>query len=291
MPDFTIETDHGLISVTDTARKTQKPALLLLHGNSSSSKIFRHIFDSEKITSTFRLVTFDYPGHGASSNAPTPDKSYSMRGYADLAIHILQHLNITQVIVFGWSLGGHVGIELLPLVESAKIQLKGLMITGTPPALGLSQTNAGFLFEDGHMSATAKVDWTAEDAEAFARTSAAAGNPDLFEDWMLSNARRTDGRARMMMWKKFANMDGKGTGEGVDQRKAVEQTDVLVAVVNGADEPFVNLDYLDAIQWKNLWRGKCIRLEGLKHAPFWEQPDRFNDLLLEFAQDASSRNE
>ncbi|KAL6709024.1 hypothetical protein ACN47E_002151 [Coniothyrium glycines] len=291
MPDFTIDTSHGLISVTDTALKNDNPTILLLHGNSSSAKIFRHIFDSEDITSAFRVVAFDYPGHGASSNAPEPDKSYSMSGYADLAVHVLQHLNIAEVVVFGWSLGGHVGIELIPLLQAASIQLRGLMITGTPPALGLEQTNAGFLFEDGHLSTSAKLEWSEEDVDNFAKTSAAAGKPELCEDWMIDNARRTDGRARMMMWKKFANVDGKGNGQGADQRKVVEETDVLIAVVNGAEEQFVNLDYLDAIKWRNLWKGKCERLEGLKHAPFWEEPQLFNGLLYEFATDVSGHKE
>jgi len=73
----------------------------------------------------------------------------------------------------------------------------------------------------------------------------------------------------------------------VDQRKVVEETDVLVAVVNGTEEQFVNLDYLDGIRWKRLWKGECIRLEGLGHAPFWEDPERFEVLLVEFLKDCS----
>jgi len=289
MPSFTLGTDHGLISVTDTALKNSLPALLLLHGNSSSSRIFRHMLDSTTLTSEYRIVTFDYPGHGASSNAPNPSTSYCMRGYADLAIHILNHLNITDVVVFGWSLGGHIGIEMIPLLSApaSSIKFKGLMITGTPPALGLQQTNAGFLFQDGHLSTSAKLDWTEEDAAQFARTSAAAGKEELFEEWMLDDARRTDGRARMMMWRKLANVDGKGNGEGADERRVVEESDVKIAVVNGAKEPFVNLDYLDEAKWGNLWRGECLRLEGLKHAPFWEEPEKFEGILTDFLDECS----
>ncbi|KAJ4371214.1 hypothetical protein N0V83_004430 [Neocucurbitaria cava] len=292
MPSFTLETEHGLISVTDTGLKGDGPALLLIHGNSSSSKVFRHIIDSQAITAKWRIIAFDLPGHGASSNAPDPDKSYSMRGYADLAVHILQHLNITSVAVLGWSLGGHVGIEMVPLLASTSsphIEMKGLMITGTPPALGKAQMRAGFNLPpeaaDGDLGLPGKKDWSEEEAQAVAKFSAAAGKEDLFEEWMLNDARRTDGRARVMMSTKFAG------GDGVDQRKVVEVADdVLLAVVNGGNEPFVNLDYLDGLKCKNLWKGKCMRMEGLQHAPFWEKPTDFESVLLEFMADCAGEN-
>ncbi|KAH7384527.1 Alpha/Beta hydrolase protein [Pyrenochaeta sp. MPI-SDFR-AT-0127] len=287
MPSFTIETEHGLTSVTDTGLKNDKPALLLIHGNSSSSKIFRHILESPTLTSKYRVVAFDLPGHGASSNAPDPERSYWMRGYADLALYILQHLNIARVVVFGWSLGGHVGIEMVNLLASSSpvIQLDGLLITGTPPALGADQLDHAFSFEDGGLNLAGKKDWTDEETEGFARhcVAAAAGAESLFEPWMLEDAKRTDGRARMVMSRKIS------TGEGVDQRHVVETADVLIAVVNGGDEPFVNLDYLDDIHWKKLWKNECVRLPGLKHAPFWERPNDFERILLEFLTDCADQ--
>ncbi|KAF1911431.1 Alpha/Beta hydrolase protein [Ampelomyces quisqualis] len=288
MPSFTLETPHGLISITDTALKNDAPALLLVHGNSSSSKIFQHMLASEPLTSRYRMITFCLPGHGSSSKAPDPAKSYHMRGYAELAISILQHLTVEEVVIFGWSLGGHVGIEMLDLIHSPavianakKICVKGLMITGTPPALGEEQVRKAFKM-GGDLGVAGRRDWSEEDAKGMARGSASANNPELCEDWMLEDARSTDGRARMIMAQHFLDKDA----GGVDQVRVVEGCDLLIAVVNGAEEQFVNLEYLEGIKWKNLWRGECIRLEGLHHAPFWEDPDGFAGLLGEFMGDA-----
>jgi hypothetical protein len=74
-------------------------------------------------------------------------------------------------------------------------------------------------------------------------------------------------------------------GGGADQRGLVESEEVLVAVVNGGAEPFVNLDYLDTIKWKHLWKGKCLMSGGLGHAPFWEEPATFGPILVEFLWD------
>lgn len=276
---FTLETEHGLISITCNGPDPNKPTLLLLHGNSSSSKVFRHIQDSTLITSHWHILTFDLPGHGASSNAPDATRSYTMRGYASLALTILSHLNVREVAVLGWSLGGHIGIELLAMLQSqSAIQLKGLMLVGTPPALGKEQTSAGFTGSDPHLGFAAQRDWTPEQAREFSRLG--AGEP--FEDWMETCAVRTYGRAREIMWRDFADREA----GGVDQVKVVEENqDALIAVVNGAEEPFVNLEYLDGIRWGKLWKGKCLRLEGLKHAPFWENPKLFEGILGEFLGD------
>lgn len=296
MSSFTIDTGHGLITVTDTALKNDQPALLLIHGNSASSKIFRHILESPTITSAWRIITFDLPGHGSSSKAPSPETSYHMRGYAELAVHILQHLNIDEVVVFGWSLGGHIGIEMIELLESPqiykdskKIKLFGLMICGTPPALGQEQIVQGFTFpaKDGSIGLAGQRDWTGEETLSFAQNSAAAGKLECLEDWMVDDARNTDGRARMIMARNFSGIGREdGTAKGVDQRRVVQENDVLIGVVNGAEEQYVDLDYLDGIKWKRLWRGKCLRLEGLHHAPFWERPDVFEPVLVEFVRDA-----
>jgi pimeloyl-ACP methyl ester carboxylesterase len=211
-----------------------------------------------------------------------------MRGYASLAIHVLQHLNIEEIVVLGWSLGGHIGIEMLDLLDSPeisnssehkKIRIKGLMPVGTPPALGQEQVARGF---PRGLGLAGKLDWTDEEALSFSRNSAAAGKDEYWEEWMYVDAKNTDPRARVFMCKKFL---GEEEG-GVDQVRVVENTNVLIAVVNGAEEQFVNLDYLDDIKWRNLWKGKCVRLEGLHHAPFWEDPEMFEGLLKEFMQDA-----
>ena len=110
--------------------------------------------------------------------------------------------------------------------------------------------------------------------------TASAGVPfgGTLESFHIANVRHTDGRARSDMWRSF-----RAGIEGVDQRKVVEATDtVSTAVINGAGEEAVELDYLDSVKWGNLWRGKCVRLEGLGHAPFWEDFGRFEMVFGEW---------
>jgi hypothetical protein len=51
--------------------------------------------------------------HGQSSNAPDATRSYTRSAFADAAVEILGKLDVTEAVVFGWSLGGHIGIEMV----------------------------------------------------------------------------------------------------------------------------------------------------------------------------------
>lgn len=268
-----VTTSHGTLAVTSVG--IGAPAVLLLHGNSYCSKIWRHVLSSP-ISESHRVIAFDLPGHGESTNAPDPEKSYTMPGYATAAVELLSRLQISEVVVLGWSLGGHIGIEMIPLFPG----LKGVMIVGTPP-VSYGEIDIGFTFGPaGWRSAwPARDNLSEDDITEYALVCA---DPP-YEDWMRDAVARTDPRARKIMFQGFAK------GEVLDQRKVVEESDVSIAVVNGAAEPFVNLKFVREVNYKNLWRGKCFELEGLKHAPFWAKPDEFEPILKGFVSEVSRR--
>jgi pimeloyl-ACP methyl ester carboxylesterase len=70
---------------------------------------------------------------------------YTQRSYAHAAIELLKELGVKEVIVLGWSLGGHVGIEMISLAPAAGLKIMGLMIVGTPP-VGYGDLDKGFTF-------------------------------------------------------------------------------------------------------------------------------------------------
>jgi pimeloyl-ACP methyl ester carboxylesterase len=68
-----------------------------------------------------------------------------------------------------------------------------------------------------------------------------------------------------------------------------ETTPVPIAVVNGADDPVVNADYVGSLHYKALWDEHSYILRGLGHAPFLQAPDVFNPILGRFMQDMQAR--
>jgi pimeloyl-ACP methyl ester carboxylesterase len=82
--------------------------------------------------------------------------------------------------------------------------------------------------------------------------------------------------------------NGMMRGDGVDQRRAVEQADVPIAMVNGSKEPFARLTYVNDLSYGTLWSGHCHVMEGVGHPPFWERPAEFNELLSRFVGDVAA---
>jgi pimeloyl-ACP methyl ester carboxylesterase len=72
-------------------------------------------------------------------------------------------------------------------------------------------------------------------------------------------------------------------GQALDEREIVATTTVPLAVVNGVDDVFIQAGYFDGLSWSSLWPEGVVRLEGAAHAPFLQQPQKFNALLAKFA--------
>jgi len=264
---FDVATPYARIAVADGGG--DKPPVLLIHGNSACKEIFARQFESP-LAQHYRFVAFDLPGHGASSDATDPEATYCMTGYADVALALLAHLKIGRCAVFGWSLGGHIGIEML----SRDVDIAGLAITGTPPIGHNPEDFAAGFKPVEHMDLTGKEQFTEADAIAYARETAGSSAP-----FLEAAVRRTDGRARRLM------LAAAMAGRGADQRRVVETNPTPLAVITGADEPFVDNRFLERLAYRNLWDGRVHVLERTGHAPFWERPDAFNTLFARFLGD------
>jgi pimeloyl-ACP methyl ester carboxylesterase len=263
-----IDTEHGRLSYVDSGGAN--PVVLFIHGNSSCKAVFARQLESD-LAARHRLIAFDLPGHGESENAPEPARSYSVHGFADAAIAFLEALHIDRAIVFGWSLGGHIALELMarwPGTQAA-------WIVGTPPA-GMPDMAEAFL-SSPHMDLTFKEVFTDDEARSFAQNAIGADVP--LEPWMVDACRRTDGRFRRMMLESFS------AGNDMDGRQIVETSPIPLAVVTGEREPIVNNAYLAKLYYRNAWGGKVHVLKGLAHTPFWEAPQQVNPLLTRFLDD------
>ena len=264
----TIATSHGRLAFEDSGGRGT--ALLLIHGNSSCRRVFARQCESQ-LRDSRRLIAFDLPGHGESEDAADPARTYTRSGLADAAVELTGLLGLMEVVVLGWSLGGHVAIEMLSRLEG----LKGILITGTPP-VRRGAMEEGFLASP-HLASAGRKDLSPPEMRAFA--GAIFGEP--VEPFLLQAIARADGRCRERLFQAAQ------AGHGVDQRLAVEASPVPIAVINGAADPLIKLDYVESVAFRKLWSGRSHRLDG-GHAPFWHAAADFNALLERFLADVSS---
>lgn len=264
------ETIHGRIAWVDSGGVG--PVVLFIHGNSSCKEMFGRQLVSE-LGLSYRMIAFDLPGHGASSDAPDPSLTYSIHGFADAAIALLAELKIDKAVVVGWSLGGHAALEMLARWPGAT----AAWITGTPPAGGADMGEAFLPYE--HMGLTFQEAFT--DEEARIQVQGGLGEHVTALPWMIDAARRADGRFRPLMLQSAIE------GRDLDGREIARTAEKPLAVVSGSAEPFVSNAFLKSVTYNNLWDGKVHILDGLGHMPFWEDAGVVNPLLGRFLDEVT----
>lgn len=262
--DFVVDGHHGAIAVRET--RGRGLPLVLVHGNSSSKDAFRHQM-SDALGATYRMLAVDLPGHGNSDDASDPEESYSLSALADAIVDTTERLGVERFALLGWSLGGHVALE----IAASTPGVVGVMLVGTPP-IGGDVAEILAAFKPGPMAALGgRPTLTTDETADFAEACGVDRYPEL-----MAALRRSDGRARAQVFTDAL------TGRSTDQRSIVSSLAVPLAVVNGANDKIVNLDYFGSLAFSSLWEERFHRLPYAGHAPFLDVPELFNATLARF---------
>lgn len=106
MNEKTIETSHGQIAFYD--KPGNEMPLLMIHANSVCKETFH--FQIEALAGKHRIIAVDLPGHGQSSDATDPLRTYNFNGYADAICEVTDALELDRFALLGHSLGGREAI-------------------------------------------------------------------------------------------------------------------------------------------------------------------------------------
>lgn len=246
-------------------------SVLLIHGNSSTKAAFREQC-TKLVQAGYGILAFDLPGHGSSSNAPNPAEGYNIPAYAKIAAQLCEATGVERPLLCGWSLGGHVAIQM----AGNDASYSGLMIFGTPP-IGLNLEDAAMAFLNSDFSDVTGMESPSEE-QLLGYISAIYGSSGNVEADLIDAGFRTDGRSRAFMvqyWQNGSDLH--------DQRDIVENWQGPLLIVHGVDDPFVSGQYFKSLNLKTDVKNQTIEmLENFGHAPFMEAPIEFNRLLLDF---------
>ncbi|MFN3889688.1 MAG: alpha/beta fold hydrolase [Beijerinckiaceae bacterium] len=264
-----VKTSAGRVAVRVSSGG--RAPVLLIHGNSMSGEAFNALL-SGPLGRTYRLIAADLPGHGASADAVFPDKAYTIPGFADAMLDVLFALDAADATLCGWSLGGHIALEMMarsPFAQAA-FTIAAPPVTPGPSAIGgFNVTGAIGLFMT--------EDLCAADKRRLAELSAGAPAPDF----AYAAAARADGRMRRVVVESMLN------GVGADPAPLFAETGRLVALAIGEHEAFVAREFMKSVNGPALWRGGVQEIAGGGHAPFLDAPGTFNEMLLAFLRDAA----
>jgi pimeloyl-ACP methyl ester carboxylesterase len=179
----------------------------------------------------------------------------------------------------GWSLGGHIALEL----TSRLPQLKGLLITGTPP-IELSQEgmNQGFKVINADIfKCFGKGNLTYEEAQLFSTVSGYDFTEE--KEFIVDAVLQTSEGAKTI----YPPTIVQGIGE--NELKIVAEWSKPIAVIAGEQELVINNDYIiHEVKFKNLWKNKVHVISKGGHGVFMECPDEFNLIMERFFLDIFS---
>ena len=243
--------------------------LVLLHGLMAHGGFFA---PQQALASDFRIVTIDFRGHGDSAGAETGltvgRLAEDVSGLADL-------LDLEGAIGIGWSLGASVLWRVLAgpaghrFAGAAVIDMTARVLNGDGWTLGLSAEVC-----------EARSRAIAEDFETFAAGAGAAIFAQPLGDsarplagWASEEFARNDGAAMGALWESLV---------GEDLRPLLGRIRQPTLVVHGAQSHLYGADTAGHLVGA-LPDARAVRFERSGHAPHLEEPERFNDLIRDFA--------
>ncbi len=104
----TVTTSRGTMSYSDSSsRDGTGPPVLLLHANLHDSSDYASVLDA--LSDGRRVIAVDWPGHG---NSPTPDTPLGAPELGDLAVELVDVLDLTNLVVIGNSVGGYAACRI-----------------------------------------------------------------------------------------------------------------------------------------------------------------------------------
>ena len=250
------------------------PAVIFIHGNSSSGATWKGQL-SGSIGSAYRCIAVDLPGHGDSAPYGSID-DHSMPGYAATIRTLVDELGLSDVALVGWSLGGHIALEALTVIDA----VRGVCIFGTPP-MGKPPAMEEAFLPNPAMNLGFTPDLSPDDAATFAQAFLAPGSTVPVDDFV-ADILKTSGSARLGLGASVA------AANYADEVEIVSTMAAPLAIVQGVDEQLVATDFLQRVIAPTLWRGSVQLIDGAGHAPHHETPAAFDDVVLSFLDSLSA---
>jgi len=272
--------------------------MVLLHGNSSSNKVFvDHI---QKYSNNFRIIAVDLMGHGESSKiskianvSPADRDSICAAFYSyDAMVHqikfLLETLNVKNAHFIGWSLGGHLSYGIAMLDNDLVLSISSI---GSPP---VRFSHAGLMrgFSDWFVNVLV-AEWvnhpkayTHEDAKAiglhigFNDEDLAIFSKDMSE---------SDPEFRKYLFLNLALYDSEEYSETFfDAESFIRQTNIPVNLIVGQNDVGISASYI-AEMAKLMKNPSSVAhiIENASHAAFKTHADAYYQIINNFISSAT----
>lgn len=245
--------------------------ILFIHGWSQNLRCWQMQYESATLKN-FRLVALDLRGHG-ESDAPARADAYSNGDlWADDIAAIIRELGLSKPILVGWSYGGFIVADYLR--KYGEQQIAGIVFVGAAVVLGSKAF--GTLIGPGFLAnapAACDPDPATHQAAIDRFLQAAVVKPVPQE---------TLDAVREFILMVSPQVRGFLIQRELDFTGVLERLTVPVLLMHGRADTVV-LPAMSEYILEHCRSAKVSWFEGVGHAPFVEDPERFNSELARFA--------
>ena len=255
----------------------QGQPIFLVHGWSCSTKVWHR--NIAELARQFRVIALDSRGHGNSSKTLC---GHQISQYARDVRALIEHIDLRDVILLGWSLGGPVVLSYWQQFSSDS-RLSGIgMIDSNPFPFSPDAWNCHSLrnFNSAGMAGVFKA--LADDPDGFATAfshrmfkSGKAAPEDL--NWLLDELRKTPPWIAIAIYSDFLTSDYAGV---------LPTLSIPAIIFAGNSEVFAQGNSQGKYLAGLVPNATFVPFDDAGHMPFYEQPAKFNAALIKFITNA-----
>lgn len=270
MPTFRT-TDDVTLAYTDEG---EGQPVVLVHGYTAPAASWALTIDA-LLEAGFRAIAFDRRAHGESE---TPAHGQRMARHGRDLGELLAHLDLEDVVVVGASMGGNTVWACVDQFGPARLRA-AVIVDQTPKMLndgdwhfgfyGYDRGNAGTLFAHG-VPDTGRGRTVDQSAEEMRRLVERLGEPPAFRDPCAAETLPLLNDHAMQDW-----------------RDVVRRFPLPLLMLAGRESQIWPCEHAEAAVAGNP-HARALVIEGAGHAISFHQPDRFNEVLLDFLAELES---
>ncbi|MEE4185648.1 MAG: alpha/beta hydrolase [Gammaproteobacteria bacterium] len=261
-----------------TAGEPENPAIVFIHGIGQSHYSFFKQLESD-LADEFFLVTFDLRGHGASGKPYEPGAYTRSENWADDVAAVIAATGARRPVIVGWSYGTLVAMDYVRQFGTAGIA--GISLTGALGALlPFAMPSAD---DDPNVAEFARLRELQMSPDPRDRVAASEGMVRFLTSAPVPAAEQQVLQAVTMMFPNYARQAMYSRPQ--DNQDLLDKLTVPVFLQLGADDnPAMLIDAADLVAGRPNFSLSVY--EGAGHSVFYEQPERFNAELRQFAKAA-----
>lgn len=245
--------------------------LLLIHGWCQAATIWE--WQLEDLSDRFRVIALDLPGHGKSTLAAD---GFTLNSAARGVSQLCQALDLQQLLLLGWSLGGAVALETLPLISG---RCAGMILTGYTPR---------FTTADDWLSAH-----PLQEVEGMGRLlrKHPQQTRERFMERMFTDTEQRDPGFTASVGPLLARVAAPDTAAALqglkilaenDQRDRLEEYQLPCLILQGEGDSICPAPVASYLARK-LAEAELVQFAGCGHAPFLTRRSEFNGSITRFA--------